>query len=64
MRGLIGHAFRRDLLVPCLACKVKAVFPHVLLYVCRAAGGPALGAAVGGLVRVDALVSPEAALIR
>jgi len=63
-RAFVLSASRCDLLVPRLACIMKAVFLDVLLYVCRATGRSTLGAAVGGLVRVDALVSPEATLVR
>lgn len=51
------------ILVADLACIVEAVLPDVFLDVRGEADCPTLGAAVWGLVCVDALVGPEAALV-
>lgn len=58
------HFVPACLLVPSFSCIVQTVFLDVLLDVCGATQGAALGTTVRRLVCVDALVSSEAALVR
>lgn len=56
--------FSIDLLIASLACIVKTVLLHMLLYVHGATQRTTLRAAIRGLVGMNTLVSPEAALVR